>query len=58
MNQSESSTGDIHLQLEISRDGKSAPSDTTPVPYGAVLVAKRITAALLLVICIAAAAFM
>jgi hypothetical protein len=59
MNQSENSTRDIHLQqLDIWPDGKSAPSVTTRVPYGAGLAAERITAALLLVICIVAAAFM
>jgi hypothetical protein len=59
MNRKESSTGDIHSQqLNISRDRKSVPSDTTPVPHGAGLAAERITAALLLVTCIVAAAFM
>jgi hypothetical protein len=59
MNTKENSMRDIHLQqLDIWRDGKSAPSVTTPVPYGARLAAERITTALLLVICIVAAAFM
>jgi hypothetical protein len=59
MNTKENSMRDIHLQqLDIWRDGKSAPSFTTPVPYGARLAAERITTALLLVICIVAAAFM